>query len=157
MKADNNHEIQFEKNNFNIAIAASRYNFQITEKLVNGALDFLKIYNQNTKETEIFWVSGAFELPLLCKNIFQIKKPDGIIAIGAVIKGDTPHFEYISNQCARGIMSISLEVSKPISFGVLTTENYQQAIDRTGEKTANKGYEAAMSLWESLSLFKNNL
>ncbi|MDH5718845.1 MAG: 6,7-dimethyl-8-ribityllumazine synthase [Spirochaetia bacterium] len=152
MKNFTTYETDTEKDSFNIAIVISEYNIRITEALLRGALRFLE--NVNCEPTAVYKTAGAFEIPLVCKKIFSSQKADGIIALGAVIRGDTPHFDYVCNEASRGVMNVSLEKEKPIAFGVLTTDNIEQAIRRAGEDEDNKGYEAAQSLWQTLRLIK---
>ncbi|MBP3041388.1 6,7-dimethyl-8-ribityllumazine synthase [Bacillaceae bacterium Marseille-Q3522] len=137
------------------AIIAGRFNNFIGARLVEGALDALKRHGTEEEEVEIAWVPGAFEIPLTAKKMAQSKKYDAIICLGAVIRGATPHFDYVSNEVAKGIASVSLETEIPVIFGVLTTETIEQAIERAGTKAGNKGYEAAVSAIEMANLLRS--
>jgi len=138
---------------YNIAIVASTFNAMITESLVQGALDALNKYGIGATNTEIYKVPGAFEIPLTCKRIFSSKNIDGIVTLGAVIRGETPHFDFVAGECASGVQKVSLEFNKPISFGVLTTDNIDQALNRAGLKYGNKGFDAANSLLQQLYMY----
>jgi len=146
------HETEVKKDSFKTAIVVSEYNPRITNALLKGAIDFLEKVNLET--IEVFKTAGAFEIPFVCKKIFSAQKADGIVALGAVIRGDTPHFDYVCAETASGIMNVSLEAEKPIAFGILTTDNIEQAIKRASEDDNNKGHEAAESLWKTLCLIK---
>ena len=138
---------------FNIAIVASTFNSMVTESLIRGAVDVLAQNGIGAPNAEIYKVPGAFEIPLTCKRIFSGKNVDGIIALGAVIRGETPHFDFVAGECASGIARVSLEFGKPISFGILTTENVEQALNRAGLKYGNKGSDAANALLQQLHLY----
>jgi len=129
-------------------IVSSRFNSFIVEQLENGAIDALVRHGANK-------VPGAFELPMVVQRIAASKKYDAIIALGAVIRGGTPHFEYVAGECVKGLSHISLQYDIPVSFGVLTVDSIEQAIERAGTKAGNKGAEAALSAIEMVSLFKN--
>ncbi len=133
-------------------IIVSRFNSFITEKLLEGAMDALKSYGGEEKDIDIARVPGAFEIPLLAHKMAASGKYDALICLGAVIRGDTPHFEYIAEAVTRGIGNAILEHRIPISFGVLTTNNVEQAVERAGTKTGNKGFEAALTAIEMASL-----
>lgn len=135
-------------------IIVARFNEFLTSKLMDGAIDTLKRHGVKDEEIEISWVPGAFELPLIAKKMSETKKYDGIICLGAVIRGQTPHFEFVSNEAAKGIAQVSLEAGIPISFGVLTTDTLEQAIERAGTKAGNKGVEAANSTIEMVNLIE---
>jgi len=128
------------------AIVCARFNNFVTDRLLEGALDALK--RAGATDVEVVHVPGAWELPLTAKTIAVHKKPDGIIALGAVIRGDTPHFDYVAGQAASGLMAVQLETGIPIAFGVLTTNTIEQAMDRAGGKDGNKGYDAAITAIE---------
>lgn len=128
------------------AIVCARFNNFVTDRLLEGALDALK--RAGATDVEVVHVPGAWELPLTAKTIAEHKKPDGIIALGAVIRGDTPHFDYVAGQAASGLMAVQLETGIPIAFGVLTTNTIEQAMDRAGGKDGNKGYDAAITAIE---------
>lgn len=134
------------------AIVISRFNEFINNKLLDGALDALKRHGVNDYDITVYWVPGAFEIPLISKKIALKKSADAIICLGTVIRGATSHYELVSNEVAKGIANISLETQVPVIFGVLTTENIEQAIERAGTKSGNKGYDAAISAIELTNL-----
>jgi 6,7-dimethyl-8-ribityllumazine synthase len=138
-----------------IAIIISRFNEFISSKLLSGAIDTLKRHEIDEKDISIFWVPGAFEIPMLAKKISDPKKFDAIICLGAIIRGETPHFEYIASEVSKGIANLSIEKEIPIIFGVLTTDNLEQAIERAGTKSGNKGSDAAISAIEMINLYKS--
>lgn len=133
-------------------IIVGRFNEFIGGKLLSGALDGLKRHGVDEKEIEIAWVPGAFEIPLAAKKMAKSKKYDAIICLGAVIKGSTPHFDFVSSEVSKGIASVSLETEVPVIFGVLTTDTIEQAIERAGTKAGNKGYDAAITAIEMTNL-----
>ncbi|CAN5314510.1 6,7-dimethyl-8-ribityllumazine synthase [soil metagenome] len=130
------------------AIIVSRWNHEFTSKLAAGAVEALTSRGCSNDAIETFYVPGAFELPLGCLKAAQSREFDAVIALGVVIRGDTPHFDYVAGQAAEGIMQASLETRVPIMFGVITADNIEQVVARTGEKDDNKGYEAALSAIE---------
>ena len=139
---------------FKYGIIVSRFNTFITEKLLDGAKDALLRRGAKTEEIEVFRVPGAFEIPIVAKRITQnSKKYDAVICLGAVIRGETPHFDYVANEVTKGIAKVSIEASIPITFGVITADNTEQAIERAGNKMGNKGFEAAVTAIELLNLF----
>ncbi len=135
------------------AIIASRWNHFICDRLVEGALDAINRHGGDVDSTEVIYVPGSFEIPLAAKRVAQLGRHDAIICIGTLIRGATPHFEYIASEVTKGIAAVSLETGVPISFGVLTTDSIDQAIERAGTKAGNKGHEAAMSAIEMANLF----
>lgn len=135
------------------AIIVGRFNEFIGSKLLSGAIDALKRHGVQEEEIEIAWVPGAFEIPLAAKKFALSKKYDAVICLGAVIRGATSHFEYVAGEVAKGIAQASLETGLPIIFGVLTTENLEQAIERAGVKSGNKGFDAAITAIEMANLF----
>lgn len=135
-------------------IVVGRFNEFIGGKLLSGALDAFKRHGVSEEDVEIAWVPGAFEIPLAAKKMAKSKKYDGVICLGAVIRGATPHFEYVSNEVTKGIAHVSLETEIPVIFGVLTTDSIEQAIERAGTKAGNKGYEAAVTAIEMANLLK---
>lgn len=137
-----------------IGIVVSRFNEFITSKLLSGALDTLKRHGVSEDDIEISWVPGAFEIPLIAKQMAQSGKYDAIVSLGAVIRGATPHFDYVASELSKGIAQISLQTGIPIAFGVLTTDNIEQAIERAGTKAGNKGSEAAITAIEMANLIK---
>ena len=136
-------------------IIVSRFNDFIGEKLVGGAIDALLRHGANEADINVFKVPGSFEIPLAAKKVALTKKYDAIICLGVIIRGDTPHFEYIAAEVSKGIASVGLDTGTPIIFGVLTTENIEQAIERSGTKAGNKGFDAANAAVEMVNLFKN--
>jgi len=135
-------------------IVVGRFNEFIGGKLLTGALDGLKRHGANDEDIEILWVPGAFEIPLAAKKMAKSKKYDAVLCLGAVIKGSTPHFEYVSSEVSKGIANTSLDTEIPIIFGVLTTDTIEQAIERAGTKAGNKGYDAAVTAIEMANLLK---
>jgi len=136
-------------------IIVSRFNDFIGEKLVGGAIDALLRHGANEADINVFKVPGSFEIPLTAKKLALTKKYDAIICLGVIIRGDTPHFEYIAAEVSKGIASAGLDTGIPVIFGVLTTENIEQAIERSGTKAGNKGFDAANAAIEIVNLFKN--
>ncbi len=149
------HEGKLDAKGFKFAIVVARFNSFVTDRLLEGALDALKRHGADDAKVEIYRVPGAFEIPLAAKLIAKRKDVDGVICLGAVIKGGTPHFHYIASEVTKGVAASSLENEKPISFGVLTTESVEQAVERAGTKAGNKGYDAAMSVIEMVNLLRD--
>lgn len=133
-------------------IVVGRFNEFIGGKLLDGALDALKRHGVKEEDIDIAWVPGAFEIPLVAKKMAKSPKYDGVICLGAVIKGSTSHYDYVCSEVSKGIASVSLESEKPVIFGVLTTNTIEQAIERAGTKAGNKGYESAVSAIEMANL-----
>lgn len=133
-------------------IIAGRFNEFISGKLVSGAIDALKRHGVDENDIDITWVPGAFEIPLTAKKMAKSRKYNGVICLGAVIRGATPHFDYVSSEVSKGIAHVSLETEVPVIFGVLTTDNIEQAIERAGTKAGNKGYDAAVTAIEMANL-----
>ena len=140
---------------FKFAIVVSRFNDFISSKLVEGAMDALKRHGATEDNVTLVKVPGAFEIPVAAKRLAAKGGFDAIICLGAVIRGATPHFDYVASEVAKGIAVVSLESNIPLAFGVLTTDNLEQAIERAGSKSGNKGWDAAMAAMEMASLFKN--
>jgi 6,7-dimethyl-8-ribityllumazine synthase len=130
------------------AIVASRFNELISKKLLEGAMDCLLRHNGQQENIAIVWVPGAFEIPLVAKKLAKSGKYNAVICLGAVIRGNTQHFEYIAAEVSKGIAAISLELEVPVIFGVLTTDTIEQAVERAGTKNGNKGWDAALSAIE---------
>ena len=147
-------EGKFDGRDVKIAIVAGRFNEFITSKLVGGALDVLKRNDVSEDNIDIAWVPGAFEIPLITKKLANTQKYDAIITLGAVIKGSTPHFDYVCAEVSKGVAQISLQSELPVIFGVLTTNNIEEAIERAGTKAGNKGADAAFSAIEMINLIK---
>ncbi|PIU83385.1 MAG: 6,7-dimethyl-8-ribityllumazine synthase [Elusimicrobia bacterium CG06_land_8_20_14_3_00_38_11] len=133
-------------------IVISRFNEFITSKLFDGCLDALKRHDADEKNLDIVWVPGSFEIPFAANKFASSKKYDAVICLGAVIKGDTPHFDYIASEVAKGIASTGLKTGVPVVFGVITTDTLEQAIERAGTKSGNKGADAAMTAIEMANL-----
>lgn len=140
--------------NEKFAIVVSRFNEFISSKLLSGAVDELVRHGVKEDNITIIWSPGAFEIPVITKKLANAKTYDAIIALGAVIKGSTPHFDYVSAEISKGIASVSLETGVPVIFGVLTTDNIEQAIERAGTKSGNKGSDAAKAAIEMANLIK---
>jgi 6,7-dimethyl-8-ribityllumazine synthase len=134
------------------ALVASRFNDFIVKSLVDGAVDTLVRHGASNKDIDLVWVPGAHEIPLVAKRMAERKRHDAIIALGAVIRGATPHFDYVAGECSKGLANISLQYDIPVGFGVLTVESIEQAIERAGTKAGNKGAEAALSVIEMINL-----
>jgi 6,7-dimethyl-8-ribityllumazine synthase len=149
------HEGDFIQVSGKFAMVVGRFNGFVVESLLQGAIDALVRQGIAQADIEIFRVPGAFEMPLAVQRVAQSKKFDAIVALGAVIRGGTPHFEYVAGECTKGLSMVSLEHNLPVAFGVLTVDSIEQAIERSGTKAGNKGAEAAMSALEMLTLFKN--
>jgi 6,7-dimethyl-8-ribityllumazine synthase len=137
-----------------IAIVISRFNSQCTLPLLEGAHDCLVRHDVQDNDIDVFWVPGAFEIPYTIQTITKKLSYNGIIALGTIIRGDTPHFEIISNEVSKGISQLNLTMNIPISFGVITADTLEQALQRSGAKAGNKGFEAALSLIEMIQLTK---
>ncbi|MBP9721999.1 MAG: 6,7-dimethyl-8-ribityllumazine synthase [Gammaproteobacteria bacterium] len=138
--------------NIKLAIVASRFNSIIVDNLINGCLSSLTSLGISYEQLEIIYVPGAMELPLAVQNIINKPEITGIIALGAVIRGATPHFEYVAGECSSGLARLSLEYNKPVGFGVLTTDTVEQAIERAGCKSGNKGSDAAFAVLNMIDL-----
>lgn len=136
-------------------IVVSRFNDFISDKLLGGAVDALTRSGTKGEDIEITKVPGSFEIPLVAKKMAQTGKYDAIICLGAIIRGATPHFEYLSAEVTKGIAQISLDLIFPIAYGIITSDNLEQAIERAGTKSGNKGWDAALSAIEMVNLFKN--
>lgn len=141
--------------NLKFAIVVSRFNEFITSKLLSGAIDALKRHETSEEDISVIWVPGAFEIPLLANKLAESKNFDAIICLGAVIRGATTHYDYVCNEVSKGIAQISLKTGVPTIFGIVTTENIQQAIERAGTKSGNKGVDAAISAMEMANLVKS--
>ncbi|PZX05802.1 6,7-dimethyl-8-ribityllumazine synthase [Psychrobacillus insolitus] len=135
-----------------VGIIVGRFNEFITGKLLTGALDGLKRHGVDESNIDIAWVPGAFELPFIAKKMAETKKYDAIIGLGTVIRGATTHYDYVCSESAKGIAKVTLDTGVPVIFGVLTTENIEQAIERAGTKSGNKGYDSAISAIEMANL-----
>ncbi len=141
--------------NIKIGIVAARFNEFIVSKLLSGALDCLKRHDVDDNNVDVAWVPGAFEIPLIAQKMAKSQKYDAIICLGAVIRGSTSHYDYVCNEVSKGVAQTALNTGVPVLFGVLTTENIEQAIERAGTKSGNKGFDCALSALEMVSLIKN--
>ena len=137
-----------------IGIVAARFNEFIVSRLIGGALDGLKRHDVPEEQIDLAWVPGAFEIPLVASKMAKSGKYDAVICLGAVIRGSTSHYDYVCNEVSKGIAAVSLESGIPVLFGVLTTENIEQAIERAGTKAGNKGYDCAVSAIEMVNLIR---
>jgi 6,7-dimethyl-8-ribityllumazine synthase len=135
-------------------VVVGRFNEFIGSKLLSGAIDGLLRHGAREEDIEMAWVPGAFEIPLIAKKMAEAKKYDAVICLGAVIRGSTPHFDYVSSEVTKGVASVSLQTEMPVIFGVLTTDTIEQAIERAGTKAGNKGYDAAVTAIEMANLLK---
>jgi 6,7-dimethyl-8-ribityllumazine synthase len=137
-----------------IGIIVGRFNSFIGERLLEGALDALVRHGADDGQIDVARVPGAFEIPLAAKKLAESRKYDALICLGAVIRGSTPHFDYVASEVSKGVASVSLETGVPVAFGVLTTDSIEQAIERAGTKSGNKGFEAAVTAIETANLLK---
>ena len=137
-----------------IALVAARFNSFIVRGLIDGAADTLRRHGVPETSIDLIWTPGSFELPLAAQRLAASERYDGIVALGAVIRGGTPHFEYVAGECTKGLASVSLRYDIPIGFGVLTVDTIDQAVERAGTKAGNKGAEAALSVLEMVSLLR---
>ena len=147
-------EGQLNAEGLKFGVVVGRFNEFISGKLLEGAVDCLKRHSTEESNIDVAWVPGSFEIPLMAKKLAASKKYDAIICLGAVIRGSTPHFDYVSSEVAKGISRVSLDTDIPVSFGVITTDNLEQAIERAGTKSGNKGWDAAMSAIEMASMIR---
>ena len=140
--------------NMKIAIVVARFNEFITSQLLSGCIDCLIRHEAADEDLTVAWVPGAFEIPMAAKKLAESGKYDAVICLGAVIRGATPHFDYVCAEASKGIAQVSMQTGVPVAFGVLTTENIQQAVERAGTKAGNKGVDCAMTAMEMVNLFK---
>ena len=143
------------KENVKIGIVCARFNEFITSKLLGGAMDGLIRHGVKDENVDVAWVPGAFEIPVVAKRMAETGKYDAVLCLGAVIKGSTDHYDYVCAEVSKGIATVSLETGLPVMFGVLTTDNIEQAIERAGTKAGNKGYDVALSAVEMINLFQS--
>lgn len=137
-----------------IGIVVARFNEFITSRLLGGAMDGLVRHGMNEEDVDVAWVPGAFEIPLIAKKMAKSGKYDAVIALGAVIRGSTSHYDYVCNEVSKGVAAASMESGVPVMFGVVTTENIEQAIERAGTKAGNKGYDCALGAIEMVNLIR---
>lgn len=148
------YEGQLVADGLKFGIVAARFNEFITNKLLSGALDALKRHGVKDEDIAVAWVPGAFEIPLVAKKMAESGNYDAVICVGAVIRGSTPHFDYVASEVSKGVAQIGMSTNVPAIFGVITTENIEQAIERAGTKAGNKGFEAAESAIEMANLLR---
>ncbi len=151
------HEGKLDAKGKKIAVVVGRFNELISSKLVGGAEDCFIRHGGSENDIDIFWVPGSYEIPYTAKQVAMSKQFDAVICLGAVIRGATPHFDYVANEAAKGIAQVGLEANIPVIFGVLTTDNIEQAIERAGTKAGNKGWDAALAAIEMINLQAEHL
>ena len=151
----NVHEGVLSAEKMSIAIVASRFNDMITKELLEGALDCLKRHGAAEKDIHVYWVPGAFEIPRIAREVASTKKFDGVICLGAVIRGATPHFDMVAAEVSKGVARLSIESEVPVIFGILTTDSIEQALERAGTKAGNKGWDAALNMIEMANLIRS--
>jgi 6,7-dimethyl-8-ribityllumazine synthase len=149
------YEGQLKADGLKVAIVSARFNDLVTKELNGGAIDCLKRHGADENAIDLYWVPGAFELPATAKKIAATQKYDGIICIGAVIRGATPHFDMVANEATKGIAQVAMNTDIPVVFGVLTTDSIEQALERAGTKAGNKGWDAALTAIEMMNLHKS--
>ncbi|MFH1214511.1 MAG: 6,7-dimethyl-8-ribityllumazine synthase [Candidatus Neomarinimicrobiota bacterium] len=149
------HEGVLSAEKMKVAIVASRFNDMITKELLSGALDCLKRHGADENDIHLYWVPGAFEIPRIARELANSGQFDGVICLGAVIRGATPHFDMVANEASKGIARLSIDSDVPVIFGVLTTENIEQALERAGTKAGNKGWDAALNMIEMTNLIRS--
>jgi len=154
MKDIRTYDGEYAVGNARFAVVAAKFNSFIVEHLVRGAIDTLRRHNVASESIDLVYVPGAFELPLAVQHVARSQRYQGVIAVGAVIRGSTPHFEYVAGNCAAGLAKVALQCDLPVAFGVLTVDTIEQAIERAGTKAGNKGAEAALSALEMVGLFR---
>jgi len=146
------HEGVLSAEKMKVGIVASRFNDMITKELLAGALDCLKRHGADENDIQVYWVPGALEIPRIARELADSGQFDGVICLGAVIRGATPHFDIVANEASKGIARLSMESDVPVIFGVLTTDNIEQALERAGTKAGNKGWDAALKMIEMANL-----
>ncbi|MFO7734321.1 MAG: 6,7-dimethyl-8-ribityllumazine synthase [Candidatus Aminicenantes bacterium] len=150
------HQGKLQAKGFKIGIVVSRFNGFIADRLLEGALEALQKTGAQEADITVYKVPGSFEIPMVARKIARSKTANGILCIGALIRGDTPHFDFLGAEVTKGLAQIAMEDGVPVSFGILTVDTVEQGIDRAGTKAGNKGYDAAMALVETLSLIKES-
>lgn len=150
-------EGKYDGSGLRFAIVAGRFNDFVVKSLIGGAVDALVRHNASEDDIAVFKVPGAFEIPLMCKKLAETGKYDAVIALGAVIRGSTPHFDYVAAETAKGVTNVTLSTGVPVIFGVLTTDTIEQAIERAGTKHGNKGAECAMSALELVNVIRDGV
>ena len=147
-------ERQYDARNLRFAILATRFNDFIVDRLISGAIDYLSRHGADPGKLTIIRIPGAFELPVVCKKLAESGQYDGILALGAVIRGATPHFDFVAGEATKGLAQVALQSGVPVGFGLLTTDSIEQAIERAGTKAGNKGVEAASALLETVRVLQ---
>lgn len=147
-------EGQLTARGLKFAIVVSRFNSLVTQRLLDGALDALRRHEADENAITIAWTPGSFELPLVAQKFAKSGKYDAVICLGCIIRGDTPHFEYVASETAKGIAQVMLDTGVPVVFGVVTADNLEQALERAGAKAGNRGFDAAMTAMEMANLLK---
>lgn len=147
-------EGQMQAQGLKVAIIATRFNDLIVDRLVGGAVDYLKRHGCKEDDITLVRIPGAFEMPVICQKLAQSGKYNGIVALGAVIRGATPHFEFVANEATKGLAQVSLQSGVPVGFGLLTTDTIEQAVERAGTKAGNKGVDAAAALLETIRVLE---
>ena len=150
-----NHEGQFDGSGLKIAVVVSRFNGYVTERLLAGAADGLARHGVADNNVDVFKCPGAFEIPAVARKIVDMKKHDAVICLGAVVRGETPHFDYVAGESAKGVGQLSMTSPVPVIYGILTADTMEQAIDRAGGKAGNKGFDAAVAAIEMVNLLKH--
>ena len=145
---------QYQGEGKSLAIVVSRFNSTISQRLLDGSLDALNRHGVAAENINLYWVPGAFEIPSVVQQILKTTPPHAVICLGAVIRGETPHFDYVSAEVTKGIAQLGMQASIPVIYGIVTAETQEQALDRSGIKMGNKGFEAAMSALEMISLYQ---
>ena len=149
------HEGVLSAEKMKVGIVARRFNDMITKELLAGALDCLKRHGVDENDIHVYWVPGALEIPRIARELADSGQFDGVVCLGAVIRGATPHFDIVANEASKGIARLSMESDVPVIFGVLTTENIEQALERAGTKAGNKGWDAALNMIEMANLIRS--
>lgn len=147
-------EGQLTARGLKFAIVVSRFNSLVTQRLLDGALDALKRHEADENAITIAWTPGSFEIPLVAQKFAKSGKYDAVICLGCIIRGDTPHFEYVASETAKGIAQVMLDTGVPVVFGVVTADNLEQALERAGAKAGNRGFDAAMTAMEMVNLLR---
>lgn len=147
-------EGQLTARGLKFAIVVSRFNSLVTQRLLDGALDALRRHEADENAITIAWTPGSFELPLVAQKLAKTGKFDAVICLGCIIRGDTPHFEYVASETAKGIAQVMLDTGVPVVFGVVTADNLEQALERAGAKAGNRGFDAAMTAMEMANLLR---
>lgn len=150
-----NHEGHLDGSGLKVAVVVSRFNDYVTERLLSGAIDGLVRHGVADSNVDVYRCPGAFEIPAVAKKIIESKKHDAVICLGAVIRGETPHFDFVASESAKGVGQLSMTSHVPVIYAILTTDSMEQAIDRAGGKAGNKGFDAAAAAIEMVNLFKH--